>query len=329
MPDLQCLSPLSVSCASGRRCAGLVGPAGADRLRQGRGAAAGAGGARQPPPEVGVVGGHAGRRRPRDRAAGPPRGLARGAGARPRRRHRAEAPVPRRQRREGRPAAVPHRPRALRGRRAERRRPAWRAPQANAGQAKALAERYKPLVEANAISKQEYANAVAAAEGGRGRRRRGPRGACRPPSINLGYATVTAPISGRIGRALVTEGALVGQGEATQLAVIQQINPMYVNFTQSASDVLKLRRALEAGQFKRASGAEARQRARGAGGRQRVSAARQAAVLRPDGRSDHRPGHAARRGAQPQGRRCCPACTCACGSSRRRPATPSRCRSRP
>ena len=68
---------------------------------------------------------------------------------------------------------------------------------------------------------------------------------------------MTAPISGRIGRALVTEGALVGQGEATELAVIQQINPMYVNFTQSASDVLKLRRALEAGLFKRGSGPEA------------------------------------------------------------------------
>ena len=55
-----------------------------------------------------------------------------------------------------------------------------------------------------------------------------------------GYAEVTAPIAGRIGRALVTEGALVGQGEATQLAVIQQIDPMYVNFTQSASDTCLL-----------------------------------------------------------------------------------------
>jgi membrane fusion protein (multidrug efflux system) len=53
----------------------------------------------------------------------------------------------------------------------------------------------------------------------------------------------------------VTEGALVGQGEATQLAVIQQIDPMYVNFTQSAAEVLKLRRALEGGQLKRAGGA--------------------------------------------------------------------------
>ncbi|MGH8848758.1 MAG: efflux RND transporter periplasmic adaptor subunit, partial [Polaromonas sp.] len=75
--------------------------------------------------------------------------------------------------------------------------------------------------------------------------------------INLGYAAVTAPISGRIGRALVTEGALVGQGDATQLAVIQQINPMYVNFTQSAADAMKLRAAMESGQLKRANGADA------------------------------------------------------------------------
>jgi membrane fusion protein (multidrug efflux system) len=74
--------------------------------------------------------------------------------------------------------------------------------------------------------------------------------------INLGYATVTSPISGRIGRALVTEGALVGQGEATQLAVVQQINPMYVNFTQSTTEVLRLRKAVESGKFKRSTGAD-------------------------------------------------------------------------
>jgi membrane fusion protein (multidrug efflux system) len=68
---------------------------------------------------------------------------------------------------------------------------------------------------------------------------------------------VTAPISGRIGRALVTEGALVGQGEATPLAVIQQIDPVYVNFTQSANDILQLRKAMSNGQFKRADGKEA------------------------------------------------------------------------
>ncbi|MDB5965841.1 MAG: efflux transporter periplasmic adaptor subunit [Polaromonas sp.] len=128
--------------------------------------------------------------------------------------------------------------------------------EANAAQTTALAERYKPLVEANAVSKQEYANAVASqkqAEADVAVARANVQTA----SINLGYAAVTAPISGRIGRALVTEGALVGQGEATQLAVIQQINPMYVNFTQSAAEVMKLRSAMEGGQFKRASGADA------------------------------------------------------------------------
>jgi membrane fusion protein (multidrug efflux system) len=125
--------------------------------------------------------------------------------------------------------------------------------QANLGQATALAERYKPLVEANAISKQEYANAVAAQKQAEAEVAAG-RAAVQTAQINLNYASVTAPISGRIGRALVTEGALVGQGEATPLAVVQQINPLYVNFTQPANDVLRLRRAFEQGRLKRAAG---------------------------------------------------------------------------
>jgi membrane fusion protein (multidrug efflux system) len=128
--------------------------------------------------------------------------------------------------------------------------------EANLAQTSALADRYKPLVEANAISKQEYATAVAAQKQAEADVAVG-KAAVQTANINLGYAAVTAPISGRIGRSLVTEGALVGQGEVTQLAVIQQINPMYVNFTQSASEVLKLRRALEDGQLKRADGADA------------------------------------------------------------------------
>ena len=128
--------------------------------------------------------------------------------------------------------------------------------EANLEQASSLAARYKPLLEANAISKQEYATAVAAQKQAEADVAVG-KAAVQTANINLGYAAVTAPISGRIGRALVTEGALVGQGEVTQLAVIQQVNPMYVNFTQSASEVMKLRRALEGGQFKRASGADA------------------------------------------------------------------------
>jgi membrane fusion protein (multidrug efflux system) len=125
--------------------------------------------------------------------------------------------------------------------------------QANLGQAAALAERYKPLVEANAISKQDYANAVAAQKQAEAEVASG-RAAVQTAQINLNYAAVTAPISGRIGRALVTEGALVGQGEATPLAVVQQINPLYVNFTQSANEVMTLRRAFEQGRLKRAAG---------------------------------------------------------------------------
>lgn len=128
--------------------------------------------------------------------------------------------------------------------------------QANLTQAKALADRYKPLLEANAVSQQEYANAVAAQKQAEADVAAG-QAAVQTGRINLGYASVKAPISGRIGRSLVTEGALVGQGEATPLAVIQQINPMYVNFTQSAGEVLKLRKAMEGGQFKKAPGAAA------------------------------------------------------------------------
>ena len=127
--------------------------------------------------------------------------------------------------------------------------------QANLGQTTALAERYQPLVEANAISKQEYANAVAAQKAAEAEVA-AARASVQTAQINLGYASVTAPISGRIGRALVTEGALVGQGEATPLAVIQQIHPIYVNFTQPAADVLRLRQALAQGRLKRAAGAD-------------------------------------------------------------------------
>lgn len=118
-------------------------------------------------------------------------------------------------------------------------------------QAQAQAERAKPLLEAKAISEQEAINAQAA-------RRQADaevaaaRAAVQMAQLNLDHASVTAPIGGRIGRSLVTEGALVGQGEATALAVIQQIDPMYVNFTQPAAEVLRLRADIESGRLKRA-----------------------------------------------------------------------------
>ena len=126
--------------------------------------------------------------------------------------------------------------------------------QAGLTQATAQAERYQPLLEANAISKQDYVNAVAAQKTAEADVA-AARATVQTGQITLGYAAVTAPISGRIGRALVTEGALVGQGEATPLAVVQQVNPMYVNFTQSTTDVLALRRAVESGKFRRAGNA--------------------------------------------------------------------------
>jgi membrane fusion protein (multidrug efflux system) len=128
--------------------------------------------------------------------------------------------------------------------------------EANLAQAGAQAERYRPLLAANAISKQDYVNAVAAKKQAEADVAAG-KAAVQTAQINLGYASVQSPIAGRIGRALVTEGALVGQGEATQLAVVQQIDPMYVNFTQSATEVLRLRRAFEAGRLERASGSNA------------------------------------------------------------------------
>ena len=116
--------------------------------------------------------------------------------------------------------------------------------QANLTQTAAQAERYKPLVEANAVSKQEYINVVAANKQAEADIA-ATKAAVQTARISLDYATVRAPISGRIGQSLVTEGALVSATEATQLALIQQTNVVYVNFTQSTSDVLRLRKAID------------------------------------------------------------------------------------
>lgn len=114
--------------------------------------------------------------------------------------------------------------------------------QANLNQASAQADRYKPLVEANAVSKQEYVNVVAAQKQAEADVA-SARAQVQIAQINSGYANVAAPISGRIGRALVTEGALVSATAATPLAVIQQTSTVYVNFTQSATELQRLRRA--------------------------------------------------------------------------------------
>ncbi|QXH44453.1 efflux RND transporter periplasmic adaptor subunit [Pseudomonas xanthosomatis] len=123
--------------------------------------------------------------------------------------------------------------------------------QATLYQARLQEQRYRELVDDKAVSRQEYDNARAAflqadaavAEA---------KAALERARLNLGYATVTAPIAGRIGRALVTEGALVGQNETTPLATIQQLDPIHADVSQSTREFHALRRAIRAGELQQA-----------------------------------------------------------------------------
>ena len=126
--------------------------------------------------------------------------------------------------------------------------------EAQRAQARALLARYTPLLQDRAISQQDFDNAQIAVQQAEADVALA-QAAVQTASIQRAYADVTSPISGRIGRALVTEGALVGQGDATALAVVQQIDPLYVNFTQPANEALRLARAVEAGQLANARGA--------------------------------------------------------------------------
>ena len=129
--------------------------------------------------------------------------------------------------------------------------------EANLAQAELKVKRYKPLLAAQAVSQQEYDDAVTAQKQGAADLATA-KAARQNAGLTLGYATVTAPISGRIGRALVTEGALVGQGEATALAVVQQLDPIYVNVTQSSTELLRLRQQLASGKLKSAGADQAK-----------------------------------------------------------------------
>ena len=125
--------------------------------------------------------------------------------------------------------------------------------EANLAQAQANLARNEPLAAAKAISQTEWVATQTALKQAQAEVATA-KAAVTTARLNVDYAQVRAPISGTIGRALVTEGALVGQGEVTQLALIQQTDPMYVNFTQSAAEVLRLRRAVEAGQLGQGGG---------------------------------------------------------------------------
>lgn len=120
-----------------------------------------------------------------------------------------------------------------------------RATQSNA---RAVVERFKPLVAENAISGQEYDAALAAAREAEANVAQ-IRAQLDAASLQLNYTTVRAPIAGRAGRAEVTEGALVSQTEGTLMTRIEQTAPVYVNFAQAASEVLAMRRANSAGEI--------------------------------------------------------------------------------
>ncbi len=119
---------------------------------------------------------------------------------------------------------------------------------ATAANARAVVERYRPLVEENAISSQEYDAAIAASREAEANVAQ-IRAQLEAASLQLGYTTVRAPISGRAGRAQVTEGALVSQPEGTLMTRIEQISSVYVSFAQAASEVIELRRAVAAGEL--------------------------------------------------------------------------------
>ena len=127
--------------------------------------------------------------------------------------------------------------------------------QAQVKQAQALVGRYQPLVKIEAVSKQEYDDAVAALQTARANQQ-SAEADVKTAQLDLGYASVRAPISGRIGRGLVTEGSLVGQGESTPMALIQQIDPIYADFRQPVNAVLKLREAAAGGQMQAGREAE-------------------------------------------------------------------------
>ncbi|MDR2991188.1 MAG: efflux RND transporter periplasmic adaptor subunit [Burkholderiaceae bacterium] len=123
--------------------------------------------------------------------------------------------------------------------------------QANLVSANALANRDKVLVAANAVSKQDYDNAIAA-QGQAAADVASGKAAVDTAQINLGYTDVTSPITGKIGISQVTPGAYVQASQATLMATVQQIDPAYVDLTESSRQGLRLRRDVQAGKLQMA-----------------------------------------------------------------------------
>lgn len=120
-------------------------------------------------------------------------------------------------------------------------------------EAEARLGRYEKLVATEVVSRQDFDMAQAALRTAQAERQ-SALAEVETAQLNLDYATVRAPIAGRIGRALVTEGALVGQGEATPLATIQQLDPVYADFRQPVAEALRLRVALAEGRLEQNGG---------------------------------------------------------------------------
>jgi membrane fusion protein, multidrug efflux system len=112
--------------------------------------------------------------------------------------------------------------------------------------AEAKAERYKPLADIEAVSKQDYTDALAAARQAAAQVAQ-TRAALDTARINLRFTTVPAPIAGRIGRSLATTGALVTSGQTDALTTIERLDPIYVDIQQSSADLTALRREVAAG----------------------------------------------------------------------------------
>jgi membrane fusion protein (multidrug efflux system) len=118
--------------------------------------------------------------------------------------------------------------------------------------AKIRADRFRPLAEAEAVSKQDYTDALASQRQAAAQIAQN-RALLQTAQVNLGFTNVPAPITGRIGRSLFTVGALVTSSQADPLAVIQKLDPIFVDIQQSAADVLALRRSLAQGDLMPAS----------------------------------------------------------------------------
>jgi membrane fusion protein (multidrug efflux system) len=120
--------------------------------------------------------------------------------------------------------------------------------EANLATARNKAQRYADLVKINAVSRQDFDDADAAAKQAAATVQQ-DKAAVEAAAINLGYTRVTAPISGRVERSAFTKGALVTAGQAAALTTIQRLDPIYVDLTQPAAEVLTLRRAMQAGRI--------------------------------------------------------------------------------